>query len=60
MAKQENVCKKYGITREALQAGVDQFCKKSVGKMAGDMQVLLAILDLLTSGDIAPEGTEED
>lgn len=49
---QENVCKKYGITREELQKGVDQYSKLATGKFAGDINILLAILDLLCSGDI--------
>ena len=50
---QENVCRKYGITREELQKGVDQYSKHATGKFAGDTAVLLAILELLCNGDIA-------
>lgn len=50
---QENVCRKYGITREELQKGVDQYSKRATGKFAGDTAVLLAILELLCNGDIA-------
>ena len=52
MKNQENVCKKYGITREKLQDGVNRYSKIATPKFAGDTMVLLAILDLLTSGDI--------
>lgn len=56
MAKnQENVCKKFGITREELQEGVDQL-GKYFGKFAGDINVLLAMITLLTSGDIDEKG----
>lgn len=48
---QENVCKKYGITREELKRGVEQYSKYATPKFVGDTMVLLAILDLLTSGD---------
>lgn len=49
---QENVCKKYGITREELQKGVEQYSSYATPKFAGDTMVLLAIIDLLTSGDL--------
>lgn len=49
---QENVCKKYGITREELQEGVERYSAIATPKFAGDTSVLLAILTLLTSGDI--------
>lgn len=49
---QANVCKKYGISRAELQAGVDHYSKLATGRFAGDSMVLLAILELLTSGDI--------
>ncbi len=52
---QENVCKKYDITREELQKGVDQIGKLSFGKFAGDINILLAIIDLLSNGDISNE-----
>lgn len=50
---QENICKKYGITREQLQKGVDQYSSLATPKFCGDTMILLAILELLTSGDIA-------
>lgn len=50
--KQGNVCKRYDITHEELQKGVDQISKLSFGKFAGDINVLLAIVELLTAGDI--------
>ena len=49
---QENVCKKYGITREELQKGVEQYSSYATPKFAGNTMVLLAIIDLLTSGDL--------
>ena len=49
---QENVCKKYGITREELQKGVEQYSSHATPKFAGDTMVLLAIIDLLTAGDL--------
>lgn len=49
---QENICKKWEITKEELKEGIDRFCKNAVPKFAGDTNVLLAILELLTSGDI--------
>lgn len=52
---QENVCRKYGITREELQKGVDQYGKHATGKFAGDTAVLLAIIELLCNGDIEEE-----
>lgn len=50
---QENLCFKWRITREELQAGVDELCAKGVAK--GCFQktdVLLALMELLTQGDI--------
>lgn len=49
---QANVCAKYDITRKELQEGVDQACSYFVKRMACNMQILLAIMDLLTTGDI--------
>lgn len=49
---QENVCKKYNITLKELQEGVNQYSDLATGKFAGDIDVLLAILDLLCNGDI--------
>ena len=50
--KQENVCKKYGITPEELKEGVDRYSAIATPKFAGDTAVLLAILELLCNGDI--------
>ena len=53
---EKNVCKRYGITDAELQQGVEQYSKLATGKFAGKTTVLLAILDLLTNGDIpAPD-----
>lgn len=53
---EKNVCKRYGITDAELQQGVEQYSKLATGKLAGKTTVLLAILDLLTNGDIpAPD-----
>lgn len=57
---QENVCKKYGITREELKKGVDQYSKHATGKFAGDIAVLLAIIELLCNGDIPPETDDHE
>lgn len=50
--KQENVCKKHGITPEELKEGVDRYSAIATPKFAGDIAVLLAILELLCNGDI--------
>lgn len=55
---QENVCKKYDITRKELQEGVNRYSDLATGKFAGDINVLLAI-DLLCNGDIT-EGAHHD
>lgn len=53
---EKNVCKRYRITDAELQQGVEQYSKLATGKFAGKTTVLLAILDLLTNGDIpAPD-----
>lgn len=49
----ENLLKKYGITREQLDKGID-----TVGEKLGDIcnvAVLLAVTDLLANGDIKEE-----
>lgn len=56
---QANVCKKYGITREELKKGVEHYSSLATGKFCGDMQVLLAIIELLTAGDIGDEEKTE-
>ena len=55
---QERICKKWDISRKELQEGVDRFCKTGVAKYAGDTNILLAILELLTSGDIKNEANQ--
>lgn len=56
---QENVCFKWSITREELHAGIDELCANGVAKSCfQNTNVLLALMDLLTSGDI--EGFAED
>ena len=51
---QDNLKKKYGITDEELKSAVDQI---PFGKIACDGIVLVALVDLISNGDIAP--TEE-
>lgn len=54
MVKQryENLCKKYDITVEEISAAIDQI---NLGKIACDGIVLVALCELLVSGDI-PNG----
>ena len=49
---QDNICRKYGITHEELQEGVDRYSKIATPKFAGDIHVLMAIIELLVDGDI--------
>lgn len=49
---QENLCFKWSITQEELQAGVDELCEKGIIKGCFKTDVLLALMDLLTQGDI--------
>lgn len=51
--KQENVCRKYGITEEQLKRGVD-IASKNLGKIR-EVKILLAVTELLVNADIAPE-----
>lgn len=48
---QDNLKKKYGITDEELKSAVDQI---PFGKIACDGIVLVALVDLISNGDIAP------
>lgn len=48
---QENLKKKYGITDEQLKRAVDQI---QFGKIACDGIVLVALVELISNGDIAP------
>ena len=56
--KQKNVCEKWGISREVLQIGVEQYSQLATGKFCGDTAVLCAILELLTIGDIPEDGRD--
>ena len=47
-----NVCKKYDITEEELKKGIDQYSSLATGKFCGDINVLLAIIELMCNGDI--------
>ena len=49
---QDNLKNKYGITSEQLKRAVDQI---PFGKIACDGAVLIALVDLVCNGDIAPE-----
>ena len=55
---QENICKKWDITQEELKEGVDRFCSIGVPKYAGNTIVLMAMLELLTNGDIINNETD--
>lgn len=54
MVKQryENLCKKYDITVEEISAAIDQI---NLGRIACEGMVLVALCELLVSGDI-PDG----
>lgn len=47
-----NVCKKYDITEEELKKGIDQYSSLATGRFCGDINVLLAIIELMCNGDI--------
>lgn len=49
---QENICKKYGLERKEFQKAVDKFSESATSKFTGDINALIAILDLLCNGDI--------
>lgn len=50
---QEKLCFKWRITQDELQAGIDELCANGVAKSCfQNTNVLLALMDLLTSGDI--------
>ena len=53
---QENLKEKYGITDEELKRAVDQI---NLGKIACDGIVLVALVDLITSGDIKSNKPDE-
>lgn len=46
----ENLCNKYDITPEEINAAIEQI---NVGKIVCDGVVLVALCDLLISGDIS-------
>lgn len=46
----ENLCKKYDITVEELDAAIEQI---NFGKIACDGLVLVALCELIVSGDIS-------
>lgn len=50
--RHEHLLKKYGITESALKAAISQL---TLGKMFGDVTVLLALTDLIVNGDISEE-----
>ena len=49
-SRYENLCNKYGITVEEIDAAVNQI---NLGKIACDGIVLVALCELLVSGDIS-------
>lgn len=53
---QDNLKKKYGITDEDLKDAVDQI---QFGKIACDGVVLVALVDLICTGDIQPPKEQE-
>lgn len=51
---QENVKAKWDVTNKELKQAVDELCAKGVGKGCfQNMNALLALLDLISAGDIA-------
>lgn len=50
-----NVCKKYDITPEELDEGINRYSAIATPKFCGDTAVLLAIIDLLCNGDVEAE-----
>lgn len=48
---QENSLKKYGITKDELKRAIDQI---NFGRIACDGVVLIALVDLISNGDIKP------
>ena len=52
----ENLKKKYGITNDEIEAAVNQI---NFGKIACDGIVLVALVDLISKGDIAGDKTKE-
>lgn len=54
---QENLKKKFGITDAELKAAVDQI---NFGKIACNGIVLVALCELICSGDIPAQKTEGD
>ena len=46
----KNLCKKYGITVEDLAAAIEQL---NLGEIACDGSVLIALCELIASGDIS-------
>ena len=54
-----NILKKWNITHEELIKAVDELCAKGVAKGCyQNTNALLAVLDLLSSGDIKEEDKE--
>ena len=54
-----NILKKWNITHEELNKAVDELCAKGVAKGCyQNTNALLAVLDLLSSGDIKEEDKE--
>lgn len=45
----ENLCEKYGVTKEEIDAAVEQI---KFGSIACDGIVLVALCDLIVNGDI--------
>jgi len=54
---QDNLKKKYGITDQELKRAVDQI---KFGKIACDRIVLVALVDLISNGDIKSETDNKD
>ena len=54
-----NILKKWNITREELNKAVDELCAKGVAKGCyQNTNALLAVLDLLSSGDIKEDNED--
>ena len=54
-----NLLKKWNITREELNKAVDELCAKGVAKGCyQNTNALLAVLDLLSSGDIKEDNED--
>ena len=60
MEKYKGLRQKYDVTVEEIEHAIDELCKHGISGSCCDAMALIAVVDLMTNGDIACKFREDD